>query len=472
MKRSITREYDSKFSISVLSCMFFAITLTVALVGCGSSENPDLGELDGGIEPEIVQTDSEANPERRASSPVEELRELTLLARKLESEERFPEAINVWTEIVGKLQAEYGEDSWQAKNAILAWQTSKQQTELDPEQRATLTELTKLQKQIRSANEAGQVASAVQGAGQVVEKTAELFGPDSAVTAKQRRLYGQLLRRHGEIPKAIWQYEKAAEDLRKYFKTAHPEVCNLHDELGQIYLETNQLNGAVEHLRIATGLAGKIWGDDSMQYAKRANQLGVGCYRNGDLEKALTVLLAAEVIRRKAKGEASLEVAHSRLNIGTVWIELKQYPQAAEKLLAAHKTFRDSKLTALEHQTGRKLATAYMLNRQPEEAEKFLAQEVAYLESLGKENDPELADARYRLAISLGRQAEYQRAEPVIKSALAVNESQFGPNHSRTVKCYQAYSMMLQRLDRMAEAQDLMSRLRVAQSDVNSKTFR
>ena len=467
MKRTFTRDRLCHFPFSCAASCLVALLLITMHVGCGTKEVGE-SEFDS-TEPDIVQNDSDL-PQVASDDPVEELRQLTLMARKMEAEENYIAAINVWTDIVSKLQAEFGADAWQTKNAVLALETSKQQQGFDPSQRATLAAITKLQKQIRAASEQNQVGSATVGAKEIVEKTSVLFGPDSAVTAKQRRLYGQLLNRMGEVEKSIWQYEKSANDLQEYFQAGHPEVCNVHDELGQIYLDSNQHRGAVQHLSVAASLAREIWGEFSVQYAKRANQLGVALYRDGNLKEALTVLQAAEVIRKKAKGENSVEVAHSQHNIGTVMMELRLLPNAIEKLKSAYDIFRAGKLVSLELQVGGKLATTYMLNKQPDEAEIFLAREVEYLEAAGNEG-PELADAKYRLAISMGRQGDYGRAEPVIKAALESNESHFGPYHSRTINCYQAYAKMLELLNRLAEANGLLNQLRVAQAGTDSKTF-
>ena len=450
----------------------------IAFAGCGSKKETNQLESgnDSGEDMSIVQNDEEAQPKPSGNDPVEELKQLTLLARKLESEERFIEAVNSWTEIVSKLEQQYGVESWQSKNAVLAKQTAEQQANFDPQQKAILTRLGKLQTEIRAANDSGQIESAVLRAEEVVQKTGELFGANSAVAAKQRRLYGQLLLRQGAVDKAITQYTKSAVDLASYFGVAHPEVCNLHDELGRIYLETNAKDKAVGHLSSAAKLSLEIWGESSSQYAKRANQLGVGFYRIGNLRDALPTLLASEVIRRNANGPQSLEVAHSKHNIGTVLIEMGNMEGAIENLKAAREIFGKSELTALEVQVGSKLATAYMLSRQFQLAKDLLASEVQYLESNRgsgtRETEIRLADAKYRYSIALGRLQEYSTAIPVIQEARELNEKWLSVDHTRTVNCYQALSKMYAANNQPELARQVLSQLRIAQQSADTRSFR
>ncbi len=302
-------------------------------------------------------------------------------------------------------------------------------------------------------------------ASQSVQQSSQLFGPTSAITAKQRVQYAKLLKSLSKSADAVYQFEQALTDLSKNFAAIHPDVCHLHDYLGDLYLNGANYATAINHLNAATRMSAAIWGDDSPQYATRANQLGVAYYRSGQQEIALRVLQAAEVIRRRKLGENDIQVGHSLSNIGNVLIQLRRPADAIVQLEKAQKIFASHENLAKQYdQVADKLATAFMLNGQPDKAEPLLAHLLKKAQSTLPEYHPDLAATQYRYAIALGRQGKYELAEPVIQAAITANQTNYGPQHSETIRSYQAYAMLLERTNRKQDAQKLMDQLRVAQN--------
>ena len=449
-----------------------ACCLIVFWVGCGSqsSDDKETAQSNSGEgELKIVQQTESDSAKDSGDSFADSLIHLTARANELESQEQFNQAAGVWSEIVTRLQSEYGPESWQPANAVLACETAKIQAGFSSAQLEALRNVADLQKQMQAAAGQNEFSIAARLCEQSLRASIELFGVDSPVTSKQRLQLAKLQQQLGQDNEAVFNYEKAASILSARFATVHPELCLIHDNLGEIYLNASNFPGAISHLSSATKMASSIWGDESTEYAKRANQLGVAYHQGGQPEVALQVLRAAEVIRRHKLGPNDPQVGHSLLNTGTVLLDLRRYDEAIEQLVRATEIFSSSQTRLpISEAVAEKLATAYMLASKPELAEPVLAGMLTRAKQRSPQSPIEMADLQYRYAIALGRQGKYDLAEPVLLEAMATQEANLGPTHSKTANSIRAYALLLKQTKRPELADQVLSRIRVAQNPNNN----
>lgn len=454
---------------------FWTACLVVVWVGCGGTGDAPPSE-DTQAQVALPETEPETdlqtrlNPEQEADLQfAEEMKALVRTANEHEAAERYTEAAGVWGQIIRQLEDRFGKDCWQAANARLARHTAELQAGFQPAERESVRQIADLQRQLANAIDEGEVQIAGRLAQKSVDQSVELFGESSAVTAKQRHQFARLLKQLNIQVEAARAYERALLDLSLRFAEVHPDLIAIHEDLAEIYARTGDPARQLEHLRSATSQAGKIWGEDSVQYAKRANQLGVAYHQTGQAAAALKILKAAEAIRRMKLGPDHVQVGHSLLNIGTVEIDLQQYSESIENLEQALTIFRSSdKWSDWQDLTLEKLGTSHMLANQPGEAEPYLAERLEKAIAERGVDDPEVAELQYRLAIALGRQGKYEAAERTLASAIETQQTKLGVQHSSTVKSITAYALLLKQTGRDAEAQELQSRLRMAQNPDNS----
>lgn len=441
--------------------------LMVLVAGCGSPKPEHADSSNSPQSQPIVQNSEVPESVGEPESLAELLQKLVNSAQSLEKERKFAEAIGVWDRVIAELEQEYGVSSWESANAKLARATAQLQVHFNSAQFAQLESIADLQQQMAAAIGQQEQRIATRLAQDSVGISETLFGVDSPVTAKQRYQLAKLLKDEGRHRDAAFQYEKALEDLQTGFAPNHPDLVAIHEELGQMYLSASNFQVGIEHRKAATRMAGAIWGEDSLQYARRANELGMAFYQSGDAAMALRMFQAVEVIRRQKLGPDHPQVGHSFLNMATAMLESdrSRAEQAAGFYGRAAQIFSSSPDTvALQEQAWEKQATAYMLANQPERAEPLLAELVVRAQQQPSPSTTRIADLEYRYAIALGRQGKYELAEPVIKRVVAVQERERGPHHSQTERAYQAYALMLKQTGQTELSEQLMNRLRFAQN--------
>lgn len=382
-----------------------------------------------------------------------QLERLTERANAAQQVFEFSKAAAIWREALPIVQQLHGEKSWQAANARLAAETAEIETQFDRLRLTGLKELFEWQSRIADLLKEVRYLPALEQAERSMQRTQELFGAESYMMAKQWVQVARLRQLSGRTGDAVSAYREAIQSHEKLLGELHPDLEALHGYLGETFLAMNQIRPAIENLKKAAWMAQQLWGEKSLKYATRANDLGVAFQRAGDQDTALLVLRAAETIRRDQLGPEDPLVAHSLLNMGTVYLELRRSELAVQCFeqalpLLVQKMGISARFVVEGHL---RYSAALVLSGKNVEAERVLQQLVDQLT-----HEPgavaELATAKYRLGVLQAKQGRYETAEPHLKAALEAQIRIHGDEHESVLKSKLALARLYEQTGRKAEA--------------------
>jgi len=455
--------------------------LTSLLTGCGSSNPPaatnqDPPKSSNATKPPLTaqqplpSTGDAATPaptsdpksrSEEALALSKQLDQIVAAANAAQSEYDFSKATQLWEQALEVLTKLYGSKSWQALNAKLALENARVQASFNQAQLTKLKQLLKDQTEIASLLKQAKTDAALELAQRSQQTTTDLFGSDSWMMAKQWVQVARLQQLNGKFNDAIAAYREAILLHDRYLVEVHPDKETLHAYLGEAFMSANQFRPAVDNLSKATLIAQKLWGETSLQYATRGNDLGVAYQRAGENETALTVLRAAETIRRRELGMDHPLVAHSLLNLGTVYMGMNRYELARQSFEQAipilqNKFGIENKMVT---EAKLRLSAALVLAGDSAAAEQLLEKLAAELA-----NRPGLladrAVAQYRLAVLQAKQGNYKAAEPNFEAAIAAQSQILGPNHPTTEMSKQALVKVYEQTGRSSLAESLQGQIR------------
>ena len=402
-----------------------------------------------------------------------QLTQLTEQANAAQATFDFANAAKLWRgseKILNTLQTP---NSWQTTNARLSAENAELQAKFSETQLLGLQELFDWQRKIAELLTKSDFANALVQAERSAQRTRELFGDDSYMVAKQWVQMARLKHLNGDLQGATEAYREAILGHHKFVNDMHPDIEALHGYIGECFMNLGQMRPAMDNLKKAARLAAELWGDKSLNYAKRANDLGVALQRSGEHETALTVLRAAESIRRQELGIEHPLVAHSLMNLGTVYLELNRSELAvqcfAQAIPILQQKMGDTNRIVVEGQL--RYSAALVLSGRNDEAEKTLQSLIENLQ-LKQPTSPELSTAQYRLAVILCKQGRYEPAEQLLKAALNNQVKLFGVANASTSKTKSALAQLFERTGRTKEAAELQSEIKQVNYTESNEQFR
>ncbi len=458
------------------SLAFLAVAIFV--VGCGektkTSETKSPATNDQVVEkaPDIQVHEEVIPVVDEATRFAEKLQTLSEKAHGLQSELKFAEAQELWTEIETMLTEQFGAESWQTVNARIAAATCREEAEFDEATLERLKAVYETQAAVGEALRERDLQKALQLSQKSSQDTQDIFGATSFMMGKQLMQVARLNQQAGNYPRATNLYLQSLLILEKHLGKYHPDVELGFAYVGEIYLDSNNHASAIANLSTATEIARKIWGEASLRYAARANDLGVAFYRDEQHESALKILRAAEAIRRNKLSENHPQVAHSLSNLGIVYLDMKRLELADQCLTQAYDLFvkHYGQVNQMTSECQLKLATTRMLLGKYEDAEQLLGK---LLGGIQDNTDPlTAASLQYRLAIALSKQGKYERAEPLFKIALAEQTKALGESHQLTLKTMEGYASLLKASNRNEDASKMTERIASLNAQASDSTFR
>ncbi len=467
---------------------FVWLIIPVLYVGCSSSqpistvtENEEKSangteKVDSQQSPRGANTAQNLNEQgRRLSEATElarELADVTQAANQAQMAMDFPTAKGHWSRSVEILTRLHGAESWHTKNAreflkVCEFQSQMKGTELDD-----LKRLMAIQDQITKHLQKRSIQDALRFSNEATEICARLYSKDSYLFGKQLTQRGRLEQMNGSFDQAVSHYAESLRLLTLHLGESHPDVEALYGFLGESYIGQKDMIRAIENYKQAARLAGEIWGESSLEYAIRANDLGVAFHAMRDLPTAAKILRAAESIRREKLGNEHPQVAHSLYNLAIVYLDMDRHEIAAQSLEQAlaifQKAYPPSSKRVIDCQA--KLATTLMLLDKPAAAEPLL-KELLATQSTGKIDPQEIASTQYRLAIAFAKQKKFADAEPLFEEALGVQETLAGPNHVNTIRTMNALATLYAQTNRRELAEKMASKVQAVGYTENSNTF-
>ncbi len=393
------------------------------------------------------------------------IEELSQMATSAQNEFRFAQAIPLWQEMGQLLTQAYGVGSWQVTNARIAGHLATQQSQMSTTDLERMRELFQWQQRIGDLLSKNSIPGALTLAEGSAERTAELFGPQSYMKGKQQLQVARMKQMLGRNEEAADAFRDAYQLMAPHLGTSHPELEGLHSYLGECQLALGQTAQGIENLRAASRQAVELWGSNSVKFAARANDLGVAYQRSGDLEMALKIIRTAEEIRRQQLGESHPQVGHSLLNLGTIYIENKNFElaqQCLEQALPILEQIPQPNRLLIDAQA--KMAVVKMFLNAPDQADPFLAAVVNGLTQM-RADEREIGIAEHRLGVALAKQGKYERAEPTLRAAEQRLARTLGEDHNQTAKVREALVQLLVQTGRQREADAMKSGIRQVNFD-------
>lgn len=460
---------DSRSLMNRLSAA--AVITSLLFCGCGApdeiakNKTATQTEKVSSIQPLSLEIESSVLP--ISESDKEFSKQIQTLSREASEHQinfDFAAASSKWREAETLLTQQFGASSWQTVNARVAAATAATQAGFTNEQSELLKTIFQKQAQVSEGLRNSDIPTALRLSEESTEMSRALFGEDSFMMGKQLMQLARMNQHAGNVEQATEHFVKAVQTLNAILGDCHPDLEMGYAYLGEIYLAKGDSSNAIASLTRSTEIARKLWGEGSLRFSARANDLGVAYYRGNECELAGKVLRVAEAIRRKRLTANHPQVAHSLTNLGAVYIELNQNDMADQCLTHAHSVFMQHYGTRhrMTSDCKSKLATVRLALGDAASAEKLLSELIT---SIRDESSPQvIASLQYRLATALTNQEKLRRAEPLFKSALRIQKETLGESDERTITTMRALSLLLSRSNRHPEASEIENQIqRVAQ---------
>lgn len=412
-------------------------------------------------EPTTTQDDvsepTTASPDETAALR-EQIRKLGESALQAENEFRFADAARTWSDLRVQLVRGFGEGTWQVRNCELALAAAEQEASFTPHQLDRLKAIAERQKEVAAALASGDSLAALSIANEVAPDVQELFGEGSWLHTRFLVQLARLNQLCGDCDAAVPLCQQALGEVLRHAGPVHPDLEALHGFLAICFDELKQPELAVANLKKAAALAQATWGENSLEYAYRANELGVALNTQGDHATAARILRACETIRLKALGEDHPLVAHSRLNLGVACMGLRELGTALELTSVAEPVFRKAGAVSRDMliKALRQKAAILMLLSRPAEAEPSLRELIALVDATERPDRLAIrSELQYRLAVCLGRQGRFADAVVEAEGSLSARSQLLGPANSETLRSRDLLVTLLERTGQTVRADEL-----------------
>lgn len=248
--------------------------------------------------------------------------------------------------------------------------------------------------------------------------------------------------------------ERVREDLAD-----RPAIrASLLDAIATAYENLGVLDPAIAARREALSLQQSLGGDTAAEARASLGKLGrmLGVVDRADT--ARTLLEERLALSREAVGDASIEVAEARLDLGNFLIAHGQ-PEEAASHMNAILAVADSLPDAPLSEASGILADAYTILDQFDEAETAARHALALKEKVFGEGSIGAALARVRLAGLLSDALRIDEAMVEFERAIPILESTIGPENGLTLNTLNNLALLKQRAGDLSGAETTYRRL-------------
>jgi eukaryotic-like serine/threonine-protein kinase len=258
-----------------------------------------------------------------------------------------------------------------------------------------------------------------------------------------------------ELDAARATLEEALAMRREVLGEEHPEVAVTHSELGRTLYDQVRLDEAEAHFRTALAIRRKALGPADSETATSMSDLGLLLRRKGDRAGAEALLRETLAVSRKAHGPKHPDTATALANVALTVNERGDHA-AAEAMFREALAISQASLGREHPDNAQRLANlANVLRLRGKLAEAAAKNEEALAISrpaLGPEH-PNVARQEVGLARVYLDQRRPAAAEPLLRHALAVQESNFPAGDWRLGATHSLLGDACTRLSRFAEAE-------------------
>ncbi len=452
--------------------------LTVAFAGCSGKTTDDKTTektpprnsniADTGSQ----QTRSESGVDEATAQLMAQIDSATKSANQAQMIGDLDLAKQYWQTAENLLLERFGAKAWQTKSATLARTLAEEQCALGTTQRQKLGELLQQQQKIATSLANNDAVTGLKLSLVARQQCEQLFSKDSVMLAKQKMQLARMEQLNQHFEQAIDLFRESRSIQINILGEIHPDIEMIYGFMGECFIGMESNLPAIENMKEATRIAQSLWGESSLKYAKRANDLGVAFHKMHDLTTALKILRGAETVRRNELGMDHPLVAHSLYNLGAVYVDLQRNELAKQCFEQALPTLTSSlgeeNLLVIDCQT--KLAMTQILVDDLAGAEQNLGSVLATCQRI-KAAPQTIANCQFRLAVAQARQKKYESAEPLLTEALATQKSILGESNPTTIRTYNALATVYQQTNRAAQAQELMRDVKPVSYQTNNSAF-
>ena len=442
----------------------FMSLLAIALVcsvGCSKKKTPEVAEkqVDSApASPEKVESDAGQVVEKGLA---EDLFELMKRAESQNSEGDYAAALTTWKTIHKSVAEKYGMDGWQTVSAELAMSAARQRNQMSVEDQKLVAQLAQL---------TGQAAEALAKenfnvARLDIEKAAgistRLWGKESYVSANVNYVRAQCYLGLGLHDRAVAVLNDVLNLRISLTGLFHPDVEATLELLAKSNSFLKNYSAAQQSLEKLAEVSQNLWGKDSEVYANRCNDLAVSY--NNDRKAALAIQWfdKAHSIRSKIYGSDSLPIGLVCLNRGMAQVQLKEFDKGQDDLKKAYSILKDKQLNS---QDGAwpilfdQLGTVALVQKQNSEGQKYFSELADYWKNKEGESHIEYGKSLFKLSVSIGNQAKYEEAEPIMKRAISIFEKELGYNSKMLQQPLTTYARLLDKMGGSQQAKSIRDR--------------
>jgi len=210
----------------------------------------------------------------------------------------------------------------------------------------------------------------------------------------------------------------------------------------------------------ALTMAEKLWGDEAPQIAAILNNLGLVYLTTNETDAAESFLLRALAISEKNFDTDHSDIARDLNNLAGLYYETNRIKEA-EKLFKRALEI-DEKIYGLDHYRVatrlNNLAGIYQNTHRLEQAEPLFLRALAIDEKVFGPNHPNVAIDLSNLAVLYKDTNRLDQAEPLMQRALVIDEKALGPVHSKVARNLNNLAGLYQATKRLELAEPLFVR--------------
>ena len=446
---------------------FVGLVLLGGLFAAGCSRNGSVqqtaqkqtqhAESEPGLDSEPESSEETAEKEQLA----EDLFQLMKTAEAQSVSGKFDEALASWRTIYQQVGQKYGMDAWQTVSAELALNAARQRTGMsvtDRQQAVELGRLTGLASQLINEQKYNEARIHVEKA---ADLSTRLWGKESYVSANVNFIRAQCYLGLGLHDRALAVLNDVANLRITLTGVNHPDVESTLELLAKSNSILKNHVQAQQNLEKLVGISKSLWGEESEIYAKRCNDLAASYNNDRKAALAMPYFEIALRVRRKLFGDDSIQVGHVRLNRGLARVQLKSFDEAMESLEAAYRIFHQNQLTAVEPSWAillDQLGTVSLIRRQNEKGQKYFSELADHWEKRESDTHLEYGKSLFKLSVSIGNQGKYTEAEPIMKRAITIFETELGLSSRMLHQPLTTYARLLDKMGVESEAQKIRDR--------------
>ena len=243
---------------------------------------------------------------------------------------------------------------------------------------------------------------------------------------------------------------------------SYPEPVCLSD-LAHVYMEQHQYDQAEPILKRELRVREKAVGPNDPDLVNTIDRLALLYQTESNYSEAESLFRRGLAIRVKAFGIDNLKVAESTQALADLYRAQKRDAEAEDLLKQTigieEKVLRpsDSAYPTIAW-TLTDLGSLYEGEKKYAQAEPVLTRALTIYQSAASPNYFNIGDSLFEVAIVFAMEGKNRESESYFKQTLATMEKSLGPEHPHLAPVLEMYSGLLQRLNRVAEAEEMKTR--------------